>query len=217
MDVISLLVSLNKISLVALIVIVGFLSYQIYLLKKEAENKKKKLSVPDFKESNSSSYVGTTAVVTEEKKVYAKSSMLPIIIGVVLFFLFGLIFLIGLLLSKSQDVTKSQVLGPTPIITYVASKGIRIYNQKWKELTDNEVKSQRPGTFINIGIDRVKDPTIDMARIRVNKNEWDKDDITLQYNKQMNVFFKEFLVSTGEAFLKIQAELHSNTDGWLGD
>lgn len=218
MDIIGFLVSFNKISLVALIVIIGFLSYQIYLLKKETDNKKKKLVVPDFKESNNVTFTQPTKVVSQEgKKLYTKSSMVPIVIGIALFFIFGLIFIIGLLQQKSQNTAKNQNLGPTPIVNFVASKGIKIYNQNWQVFSDNMLKKLEASQHILVGIETVKGTDIDMARIRLNKNKWDKDDITLQFNPQMNVFFKEFVISTGEAFLKMEAELHSKTDGWLGN
>lgn len=217
MDIVGLLVSFNKISLVALIVIIGFLSYQIYLLKKETDNKKKTLVVPDFKENSSSTPVPSTMVVSQEKKTYTRSSRIPIIIGFVLFFIFGLIFIGGLLQSKSQDAAKKQNLDPTPIINFVASRGIKIYNQNWQELSDELIKKMQPGQHIIVGIEGVKDPNVDMARIRINKNKWDQADITIQFNRQINIFFKDYFISTGESFLKVEAQFHSKTDGWLGN
>lgn len=218
MDIINILVSLNKLSLVALIIIVSFLIYQIYLLKKETENKKKKLVIPDFKESGATSFTQSTKVVVQEqKKSYTRSSMIPIIIGIVLFFIFGLIFILGLLQSKSQDKVEDQRFVSTPVVNFVASKGITLYNQNWKILSDSRLKKMQPGQHILVGIETVRDADIDMARIRLNKNKWDQGDITLDFNRKMNVFFKEFVISTGEAFLKVEAELHSKTDGWLGD
>lgn len=218
MDVIGLLVSLNKVSLVALIIIIGFLSYQIYLLKKETENKKKKPVIPDFKERGIASITQSTKIlVQEQKKLYTKSSMIPIIIGVVLFFIFGLIFILGLLQSKSKDSLENQRLAPTPVINFIASKGITIYNQNWQTLSDTMLKSAQPGQHILVGIGMVKGSDVDMARIRLNKNKWDKEDITFDFNQKTNVFFKEFVISTGEAFLKLEAELHSKADGWLGN
>lgn len=218
MDIIGLLVSLNKISLVALFVIIGFLSYQIYLLKKETSNKKKKLVIPDFKEGGTVSIAQSTKILVQEpKKMYTKSSMIPIIIGIVLFFIFGFIFILGLLQSRTKDMVGNQSIVPTPVINIVASKGITIYNKNWKVLSDNELKSTQSDQHILVGLEKVKGSDVDMARIRLNKSTWDKEDITFDYNQKMNVFFKEFIISTGEAFLKFEAELHSKTDGWLGN
>ncbi len=219
MDIADFLVSLNKISLVALFIIICFLSYQIYLLKKETENKKKKLVIPDFKAS-----VGSTpfpqsmqAVAQEEKKAYTKSSRNPIIVGVILFFIFGIIFIFGMFRSKSESQISDQNLIVTPIINFVASRGIRIYNQNWIEFSDDTLRKIKPGQHIFVGVETIKGSGIDMARIRLNKSAWNLDDLTMNFKKELSVFFKEYIISTGESFLKVEAQLHSKTDGWLGD
>ncbi len=218
MDFAGFLVSLNKVSLVALFVIIGFLSYQIYLLKKETGNKKKKLIIPDFKTTNSTPFPQSMqAVVPEEKKAFSKSSKNPLIIGVILFFIFGLIFTFGLLNSRSGSKATDQDLTITPVLNFVASKGIKIYNQNWTEFSDESLRKIKPGQHIIVGIETIRDSDIDMARIRVNKNIWNQDDITIAFKKEVNVFFKEYIISTGESFLKVEARLHSKTDGWLGD
>jgi hypothetical protein len=219
MDIADFLVSLNKISLVALLIIIGFLSYQIYLLKKETENKKKKLVIPDFKASSGATPFPQSmqTVAQEEKKAYIKSSRTPIIIGVILFFIFGIIFIFSMFRSKSESQVSDQDLGVTPIVNFVASKGIKIYNQNWEEISDDLLRKIKSGQRILVGVETIKDTDIDMARIRVNKNMWNQDDITIDLNKKLNVFFKEHIVSTGESFLKVEAQLHSKTDGWLRD
>lgn len=215
MDIIGILISLNKISLVALVVTVGFLFYQIYLLKKETENKKKKLVIPDFKEGNATPFAQQSKIlVPQEKQLYTKSSILPIIIGAVFLVIFGLIFVFGLLQSGAG---RSQNPIPTAAVNFVASKGIAIYNQNWVRLADSMLKKIQPGEHIVVGIASVKGSDVDMARIRLNKNKWTQDDITYQFNRQMNLFYKEFVISTGESSLKFEAELHSKEDGWLGD
>jgi len=216
--VIDLLISLNKISLVALVITVGFVSYQIYHLKKETEGKRKNLVIPEFKPSTNTSFTqATKVIVPEEKKVYMKASIIPIVIGIILFFIFGIVFVFGLMHQKSDVETKNKELGPTPIVNFVASKGIKIYNQNWKEFSDELLKKVKPGEHIVLGIETVRQADIDMARIRINKSVWSQEDICTQFNKQLNIYFREYVISTGEAFLKIEAQLHSKTDGWLGD
>jgi hypothetical protein len=39
----------------------------------------------------------------------------------------------------------------------------------------------------------------------------------MQYNAEKKMYYKEYVVATGESRLKIDAQLHSATDGWLGD
>lgn len=219
MDIADFLVSLNKISLIALLVIVGFLSYQIYLFKKETESKKKKLVIPDFKASSGATpfQQSMQTVAQKEKKAYIRSSKNPIIIGVILFFVFGMIFIFSMARSKSESQTSGQDLTITPVINFVASKGIKIYNQNWEEISDDLLRKMKPGQHIFIGVETIKGADIDMARIRVNKNVWNQNDIAIDFNKKLNVLFKEHIVSTGESFLKVEAQLHSKTDGWLGD
>lgn len=217
MDIVSLLVSLNKISLIALVITVGFVFYQIYLLKKETENKKKKLTVPDFKAVGATTFSqATKVIVAEEKKIYAKSSRLPMVIGIILFVVFATIFIFGFFHSTGGGLIGLNPT-PTPQVNLVASKGIKIYNQNWQPVNDDILKKMQPGQEVIVGIETVQAADIDMARIRVNKNTWDLKDITVNFNKQFNVFYKEHIISTGEASLKIEAELHSKTDGWLGD
>lgn len=218
MDFADFLVSLNKVSLIALFVTTGFLSYQIYLLKKETGNKKKKLVIPDFKTTNSTPFPQSMQmVVPEEKKAFSKSSKNPLIIGAILFFIFGLIFIFGLLNSKSESQATNQNLAVTPVLNFVASKGIKIYNQNWAEFSDESLRKIKQGQHIIVSVETVRDSDIDMARIRVNKNTWNQDDITIAFKKEVNVFFKEYIISTEESFLKVEAQLHSKTDGWLGD
>ncbi|MBI3366041.1 hypothetical protein HY041_00230 [Candidatus Roizmanbacteria bacterium] len=218
MDFAEFLVSLNKVSLIALFIIIGFLSYQIYLLKKETGSKKKKLVIPDFKTTNSTPFPQTMhMVVTEEKKIFSKSSKTPLIFGLILFFIFGLVFIFGLLKSKSELQATDKNLVVTPVLNFVASKGIKIYNQSWVEFSDESLRKIKQGQHIIAAVATIKDSDIDMARIRVNKNIWNQDDITTAFKKEINVFFKEYIISTGESFLKVEAQIHSKTDGWLGD
>jgi len=74
-----------------------------------------------------------------------------------------------------------------------------------------------PGKKVYVGIENINDPNIDMARIKINQGEWDKDSITTNFNQEKNIFFREYFLSTNEAFLKIEAQLHSKIDGWLGN
>jgi len=94
---------------------------------------------------------------------------------------------------------------------------IKIYNEKWQELNDEGLKNLKPGEKIFIGIEKVGFSDIDMARIKINQGAWDKESITQNFNPEKNVFYKEYQVATADAFLKIEAQLHSSTEGWLGE
>jgi len=92
-----------------------------------------------------------------------------------------------------------------------------MYNEKWQELSEEEIKTIRPGTKIIIGIEKINDQNIDMARIKINQGAWDEKSITSHFNQEKNVFYREYQVATNDAFLKIEAQLHSRTEGWLGE
>ncbi len=217
MEIVDVLISFNKISLLALLVILAFLAYQIYLIKKETENKKENLIIPDFKVSPTQLIQSSQPIAKDEKKIYTKSSKTPLIAGLILFFVFGMIFIAGLFRSKAQMEADSNALQPTPMVNFVASRGIKIYNQNWVEFSDDSLSKIQPGDKVFIGIETIKQVDIDMARIRVNKSKWDQNDITRLFDKRLNVFFKEHTISTGESLLRIEAQLHSKIDGWLGD
>lgn len=217
-DPISILLSLNKISLLAFFITMIFVGYQIFLFKKET-HKKNVTTIPDFK-SNATAVrtdTATSHIVKNKNAIYHRSSFVPIIIGMILLLIFASIFLFGLIKSNYISNQRSSVITPTPIINLVASKGIKIYNQNWQTIDDNTLVQMKPGQTILVGIATINGVDIDSARIRINKETWDQKDITLSFNKSQGVFYREYAISTGSAFLKIEAELHSVSDGWLGN
>ncbi|PIS16075.1 hypothetical protein COT62_00345, partial [Candidatus Roizmanbacteria bacterium CG09_land_8_20_14_0_10_41_9] len=86
-----------------------------------------------------------------------------------------------------------------------------------RELTDLEVSKLKGGDRILIGIETIKNVDVDRARIRVNETEWKLNHITLNFDSQKSIYYKEYSISSGAASLKIEAQLHSLKDGWLGD
>ncbi len=216
MNFIGLLLSLNKISLIAFLITFGFVGYQIYLLIKESKKNKKAVTVPDFKATPLMNTKQKNSIITRKTLSYKHVSFIPIIIGMVLLIVFAIIFLIGILRSNAQT-NQNHVVVPTPIITYVASKGIKIYSQDWKELSDNDLSSLKPAESVYLGIETIPNTDIDSARIRVNNTAWSQNDITLNFNKQYGVYYRSYTIATGPASLRVDAELHSRSDGWLGD
>ncbi len=216
MDFVGLLLSLNKISLAAFLITSGFVGYQVYLLVKESKKNKKTVSVPDFKATPLTNMKQKGPIIGAKAAAYTRVSFIPIIIGMILLIIFAIIFLIGMVRSNEQ-ANRDQVVIPTPIITYVASKGIKMYGQNWKELTDNDLSNLKQAETIYIGIATVSGADIDSARIRINKSTWDKNDITLDFNKQLGVYYRSYTIATGSSSLRVEAELHSLKDGWLGD
>ncbi len=217
MDTISVLTSFNKISLVAFFITLGFIIYEIKLFKQEAIKETKPL-IPDFKENQSSNLPNATKVVVveENKEFFNKPSRLPLFIAVIFLLFFGAIFLLSVVRPQLQKNSSSN-LALTPIITYTSSKGIKVFDNGWVELSEQELHQLKEGQDIIIGIDTLKDLDIDKARIRVNNTQWLSEDVTEDLNSLYNVYYKGYTVSTGESSLKIDAQLHSKTDGWLGE
>ncbi len=215
MEIVGFLFSINKISLIAFFIIGIFVVYQIYLLKKEILIKTKP-KIPEFKEEKG--FVNYSKVVLdkkEEKPVKKANITILIITGGVFIFL-GAILVLNFVNFQKSETSKNSIT-PTPLINFVASSGIKIYNQNWDELTESKLKELTPGQILYIGIETVSDPDIDKARIRINKNKWSEEDITVKFNKEKKVFYRQYSIATGEGMLKIEGQLHSRVDGWLGE
>lgn len=213
MDLLTILTSLNKISLIAFFITFVFLSYQIYLLKKESFSRQDKPFVPDFKENQTTASSHFTKIIAgnEVKTALKKQNRHGlIIIGVFLSIIFAIIFIGGLFNLSFGNIRPSKSEVPKPVVNLVASKGIKVYNQDWIEV-------KKPSGQIFIGIATIPGVDIDMARIRVNENTWGSQSASLKFKSGEGVFYREYTIATGESSLKIEAQLHSKTDGWLGD
>ncbi len=217
-NILSLLVSINKISIIGFIITLAFLSYQVYLLVKEVKKQKKNVVIPDFQEQKYTTLQKSVQKKSEASgtKQYKKPTAIPMIGALLLLIVFGCIALINVIRSKNNMVPESGP-APSPVIRKVVSAGIKVYNENWIQLSDSDLSSLKPGDNIKIAIESVQNAGIDMARIRVNSTEWSPQDITLQYDKTHNVYYKDYRVSTGEAYLRINAQLHSKGEGWIGN
>ena len=216
MEIINLLNSLNKISLIAFLVTFIFLAYQFYLFKKEISREKNKPKIPDFNENVTNFSQKAKVLVTEKNISYKKSSKSTIIISFFLLVIFGIVFFLGIINSKTLLNQGEKNISPSPIMKLVASKGIKIYNQNWVELMDKELLKLQPGKTIIIGIESIDKTDVDKARIRINKKNWDETDMAVKFNTGKNIFYREYNISSQEARLNIEAQLHSQADGWLG-
>jgi hypothetical protein len=215
-DLFSFLSSVNKIGLIAFLLTSGFLAYQFYLIKKEIKNTSKVKQIPDFIEKGD---ISTTAfkkevILKEEKKSFKRYNKLSFIITLLVFLSLGgyLIFTFKVSRVPSGEPKSFTV---TPIIKFVASNGIKIYNQKWEEISEDKIDQLKPGELILVALSTIENADIDKARIRINKDRWEKDDETINYNQQKKVFFKEYQIATDSPFLRIEGQLHSKVDGWL--
>jgi len=213
--------SLNKISLISFFITFILLAYQIYLFKKEIKKKVNKINLPDFKENFDLKEKKQINLIKEnEKNNFFSFSSLFLKKSFVIFILFfiSLFIFIFTLINNERD---KELLINEPIVNQdkkITLNGkIKIYNEKWEELTDEELKILKPGQKIIIGIEKIFNSDIDMARIKINQGMWDETTITRNFNAQKNVFYREYQVATSDSFLKIEAQLHSKTEGWLGD
>jgi len=124
--------------------------------------------------------------------------------------------MIGIFVQKNKTSENTKIQ-PTPIIDFVSSKGVKIFTPDWKEISNDILGTLTPDTLIIIGVETIDKIDIDKARIRVNNDKWLTEATTVDFNKEKRVYYKEYVISTSDAELRIEAQLHSRSDGWLGD
>lgn len=214
MDLNIFLSSLNKISVWAFLLVFLVIIYEFYLLEKE-KKKKAMPKIPEFKDTQFTNISYTPLIINDQKLTEKKSNKPTIFILLFLLVIFGLISVFGLKNIKIISGEKQNIM-PTPITSFVYSNGVTIFDINWKEFPNQELKNIRPGDRIIIGIDKLDKFDIDMARIKVNEQDWKPEHTTLNYNQDYDVFYQEYTVASDEAVLKIAAQLHSRTQDWLG-
>ncbi|MEK7078466.1 MAG: hypothetical protein AAB929_00200 [Patescibacteria group bacterium] len=221
--IIDFLLSVNKISLVAFLGVLGFLVYEISILRNE-RLKKQKPVLPQF---NTTSIVNTAvmqqqaaAVVELPKKVeqVKQTKISPLLITIlILTALFFIGFIIYMIFSNTSN-KKVESDTPKIVIQEISSPGLKVFTNAWIEINENETgKMLKPGMKVYIGIQTIDEADIDRARIKINEKDWNVAHITSQFNKDKKVYYREYTVASSESKLKIDAQLHSETDGWLGD
>lgn len=212
---IDFLVSVNKIAVIAFVAVVGLLVYEILQVIRERQKKIKpvlpQLSINEGKKEKSQIY----AVIRKEKETRNHNTNILVILGCLslLLILTGYFIVRSSQLHIKKEVNQKQYT----VVEEVSSDGVRVFTLDWKEIGKETKMIIRPGDRIIIGIQTIQEADIDRARIRVNSKEWQIKDITSQFNKNLMVFYKEYSVATGESQLKIDAQLHSANDGWLGE
>ncbi|KKP86578.1 MAG: hypothetical protein UR89_C0019G0012 [Candidatus Roizmanbacteria bacterium GW2011_GWA2_35_8] len=212
MDIFNILGYLNKFSLTAFFITFLVLGYQIYSLKKESNLNKNNPIIPDFKEDLKVPSLNYTEIKPEKLTVNKKINNKLIILLLITVGVMVLIF--KTVIFKNSKVNQETVADS--VIKFISSSGIKIYTLDWAELKISEIKKFKGGENIIITIETVPDENVDNARFKINQKNWDEKQKVL-YNKERKVFFLYHIIATGESFLKIEAQLHSKTDGWLGD
>lgn len=218
--IIEFFVSINKIALFAFVAVLGFLLFEV---KKMMDEKKKveKPTIPQFNDTvnpHPQTQVNSTPlppVITSQKKSNGGGSpILMIGIGVV-----SLFVVIGIMIITFKTSQKKQKIATTtvPIIREISSAGLKVYDSDWNEIESKKKDKATPGEKLYVGIQTIVEADIDRARIKVNEPDWQIAHITTLFNPKLKVYYKEYIVATGTAQLKIEAQLHSASDGWLGD
>jgi len=220
--VIDFFLSVNKISLFAFLGVFGFLVYEVCLLRRE-HLKKQKPVLPQF---NTSTVVDKTVIQQQavslsppkkadiEKHTKSPIFLIILLICMIIFFLGFTIYtvFIGKTVKGTPEIT------PKVIIQEISSPGLKVFDSNWVEINEKDTKEQlNPGERIYIGISTIEEADIDRARIRVNEKSWNISHITDKLNKEKKLYYKEYIIATGESKLTIDAQLHSKIDGWLGD
>lgn len=214
MEFLEALPLVNKISLFIFIIISFVLGYEIISLKKEGR-KKTLPNIPKFDANRFATPLQMTKMIgaQELQPVMKKQTNYMLYVVVVLFIIFGALTFIGFANRPASKTT--QTIQPTPAVAYLTSKGIKLYDSTWKEIKN--AVSLKQGDKIYIGIETVQQVDIDMARIRVNEQQWREDQTTTLFNQENRVFYREYTIASGESRLQVQAQLHSKADGWLAD
>lgn len=223
-SVVDFFVSINKIALFAFVVVLGFLVFEI---KKTIDDKKKeeKPVVPQFVDAvqsgpQAAATPNSTPLPTASKPI--KKNNHNNSVGTMFMIGIGVISLIGLIvvmvLTYNTKAARTRISStPVPIVREISSAGLKVYDTNWMEIESKKKDKAKPGEVLYIAIQTIVEADIDRARIKINEKDWQIGHITTLYNPKLKVYYKEYTVATGTAQLKIDAQLHSASDGWLGD
>lgn len=216
---IDFLISINKIALFAFFAVLLFLIYEIKKMSDEKKAKSKPI-VPQFNDTvqvQPASQINSTPLPSQLVNTTSSAPRTPflmIFIGIG-----SLIALSALAVISYNTYTKKKntAIPTVPIIREIQSDGLKIYDAKWNEIDTAKNGQVVPGEKLFIGIKTIDEVDIDRARIKINANDWQVADITTLFKSELRVYYKEYTVATGTAQLKIEAQLHSASDGWMGE
>lgn len=218
MDIFQFIQSINKVAII-IFFLTGFsLIYEIYLFIKEGRENKKKPKIPSLTSSGAPHFQKklTTPLREEKQSLFKQPNNLAIIVLIVLLIIFGIIFIIGTVVSKKHKSSQTAVSTPTLENRHNIFEGIKIYSPLWKIQEKSQLRFMHTGDMIIIGIKTIPNTDITKARIRVNSNEWRMVDETAVFNQQFGVFYQEYQIASDDTLLKIEGQLYSEKNGWFG-
>lgn len=218
--------SLNKIAVGAFVFVLILIIFETYMMLKNDKKKKVITSLPDFNGGMKQKTVVAPPPVQQVKipEVRKGSTSKKVYVGLLLVVLLGLMGATGYYFY-SQSVPSTQKVAQTPSgtsdtaesqVKTVESSGIILFDATWERIYSENIESEL-GDKIYIGIETVAGSDIDKARIRVNKEVWGAEDEVTAINNEKGVYYKEYVVATSEPTLKIDAQLHSRSGGWLSE
>ncbi len=218
---IDFLLSVNKISFLFFLMTLVALIYEYYLFKRE-KSKNKLPQIPQFEEkyANKEKIHPSIIMIQGKKNVQIKTpKRTGIIIALIITSFIAIALVVNFFVEFSNLKKKgdNSNLTKQPIIKTIESPGIIIYNKNFELLNEERLKETSQGAEIIIGIKTVSDPTIDKARIRINKDYWSLEDEVNQFDEKRQVYYRFYKIATNETQLKIEGQLHSTVEGWLGE
>jgi len=216
MELLRLILSVNKIALLSFCITSFAIIIEIYRLNSQ-KGKSKKLTIPEFIPTFKKTHIKTAKIKSNEKNhPVNKTNSLLLIIIVLLFILSGLFILISVIIEKRASSTQVIIPQETQAMRVISSSGISLYDNNWNVLTTTNLKNIPTGQSFFIGIATINNADITMARIRVNSKSWLPNHETKLFNKKFNIFYSSYTVTTPATLLEIEAQLYNQRDGWLG-
>lgn len=214
MDLSSLLLYVNRISIFFFGLTLAFLFYETYLLW-SSTRRGKAPSIPDFSDNVALPNVQTHVIKNKQEKKIQRQNPVLFLILIALLLVFGFFgsFEFIRLMHISQPATTEH----RNIVTTASSKGIKVYDSQFKELSNSQIAQLKEGGTVFIGIEKIAGSDVDMARFRINSSDWKSGIVTNTYSTNQNVYYITYTIATGSGELNIEAQLHSQKDGWIGN
>lgn len=210
MDSFSVLTSVNKVALFFFVLVLGFVIYEFVMYLRE-NRKFVKPTVPQFNPNGVASNTFTTVASplkkTQMESPHKKNRLLPLLISTMI-----LIFLGGMVLFyvPSTSSTPTRLTDEKPTIL---DEGIGIYTPDWKEIPTTQL-SEYKNKLVFITLKNNGGTNVDKARIRVNAMDWATNQETLLFNKELNLYYIQYVIASNSARLAIQGQLHDAQNGW---